>query len=143
VIAVVQGEARGFGCALVGQCDLAIASTSAEFSMPEMDGNLPPTLAISAVLGKVPPKPLMDMVLLRSRISARRALEIGLLSDLCEAGELETRIAETVARLKDRSRPALCAVKEYMSLAPYMDPAGAARLGANLLSVVLSSPREG
>ena len=51
VMAVVQGEAKGFGCALVGQCDLAIAADVAKFSMPEMDANLPPTLAMSAVLG--------------------------------------------------------------------------------------------
>ena len=47
VLAVVQGEARGFGCALVGQCDLAIAVESARFSLPELETNLPPTLAIS------------------------------------------------------------------------------------------------
>src|SRR3954469_6588635 len=34
VIAVVQGEAKGFGCALVSQCDLAIASDDAVFSLP-------------------------------------------------------------------------------------------------------------
>src|SRR5256885_15991116 len=34
VLALVQGEARGFGCALVGQCDLTIASENATFSMP-------------------------------------------------------------------------------------------------------------
>jgi enoyl-CoA hydratase len=55
VVAVVQGEARGFGCAMVGQCDLSIAAEGTQFSLPEMDTNLPPTLAISAVLGKCHP----------------------------------------------------------------------------------------
>src|SRR5918997_120240 len=96
VIAIVQGEARGFGCALVGQCDLAIASENARFSMPEMDVNLPPTLAISAVLGKVPPKRLLSLVLLRNQISAREALDLGMLSDVAPAIELDSRVAETV-----------------------------------------------
>ena len=42
VLAAVQGRASGFGCALVGQCDLAIAADDAVFSLPEMDHDLPP-----------------------------------------------------------------------------------------------------
>jgi enoyl-CoA hydratase len=139
VLAVVHGEARGFGCALVGQCDLAVAAEGAQFSMPEMDVNLPPTLAISAVLGKVPPKRLLHLVYTRDRIPAQEALALGILSEVVPAAGLEDAVARTVSRLTDRSRPALCAVKEYMGVAPYVDPAAASRLAANILSVVLSS----
>lgn len=142
VIAVVQGEARGFGCALVGQCDLAIASENAEFSFPEMDINLPPTLAISAVLGKVPPKRLLQMVFSRRKIDAREALSLGLLSEVVSRTNLDGALQAMLDTMVDRHRSSLCAIKEYMANAPYMDPAGAARLGANLLSVVLSSPDE-
>ncbi len=141
VIAVVQGEARGFGCAFVGQCDLAIAADSATFSLPEMDTNLPPTLAISAVLGKVPPKRLMHLVYTREKILAKEALEIGLLSEMVPASELDAATAKTVSRIADRSRPALEAVKEYMGIAPHLDPAAASRYASALLSVVLSSNR--
>ncbi|MFT4095624.1 MAG: enoyl-CoA hydratase/isomerase family protein [Rhodoblastus sp.] len=140
VIALVQGEARGFGCALVGQCDLAIASEAAVFSMPEMETNLPPTLAISAVLGKVPPKRLLHLVYTRRQIRAAEALEIGLLSEVVPASELETALQATLATLTDRSRAAVCAVKEYMAVAPHVDPYAASRLASNILSVVLSSP---
>src|SRR5690606_27804450 len=54
VIAAVQGRAKGFGCAFAAQCDVTIAHVEARFSLPEMDGNLPPTLAISACLPKMP-----------------------------------------------------------------------------------------
>lgn len=140
VIAVVQGEARGFGCALVGQCDLAIAADTALFSLPEMDANLPPTLAISALLGKVPPKRLLDMVLTRRRIGAAQALEMGILSEIHPRESLTDAADETIARLIDRSRPALCAVKEYLLTAQRLDPAAAARLAANTIATVFSSP---
>lgn len=140
VIALVQGEARGFGCALAGQCDLAIASETARFSMPEMDGNLPPTLAISAVLGKAPPKRLLHLVYTRRQIGAAEALDLGLLSEVAPASELEAALEATLATLTDRSRAAICAVKEYMAVAPYVDPYAASRLASNILSVVLSSP---
>src|SRR5262245_59405821 len=55
IIAVVQGQAKGFGCALVSQCDLAIAADDATFALPELDHDLPPTLAMSAMLHKLPP----------------------------------------------------------------------------------------
>jgi len=139
VIAVVQGEARGFGCAMVGQCDLSIAAEGAQFSLPEMDTNLPPTLAISAVLGKVPPKWLMHLIYTRAKIGAAEALELGFLSEVVPAEKLDSALAATLAKLTDRSRPALAAVKEYLAVAPHMDPHAAARYASTLLSVVLSS----
>jgi enoyl-CoA hydratase len=142
VVAVVQGEARGLGCALVGQCDLSIAAEGALFSLPEMDTNLPPTLAISAVLGKMPPKRLMHLIYTRAKIGAAEALALGLLSEVVPPGELDSAVAATLARLTDRSRPALAAVKEYLAVAPHMDPHAASRYASTLLSVVLSSKDE-
>lgn len=142
VIAVVQGEARGFGCAMVGQCDLSIAAEGTTFSLPEMDTNLPPTLAISAVLGKVPPKRLMHLIYTRAKIGAAEALALGFLSEVVPAAELDSAVAATLARLTDRSRPALAAVKEYLAVAPHMDPHAASRYASALLSVVLSSKDE-
>jgi enoyl-CoA hydratase len=142
VVAVVQGEARGLGCALVGQCDLSIAAEEALFSLPEMDTNLPPTLAISAVLGKMPPKRLMHLIYTRAKIGAAEALALGLLSEVVPAGQLDSAVATTLARLTDRSRPALAAVKEYLAVAPHMDPHAASRYASTLLSVVLSSKDE-
>ena len=54
--------------------------------------------------------------------------------------ETSASLEEIAAAMTDRTRPSLCAVKEYMSVAPYMDPHAAARMAGNLLSVVLSSP---
>jgi enoyl-CoA hydratase len=142
VLALVQGEARGFGCALVGQSDLTIASENATFSMPEMETNLPPTLAISAVLGKVPAKRLLHLIYTRAKISAAEALQIGLVGEVVARSSLDAALDATLSRITDRSRPALCAVKEYMLAAPFIDTAAAARLASNLLSVVLSSPAD-
>jgi enoyl-CoA hydratase/carnithine racemase len=142
VIAVVQGEAKGFGCAFVSQCDLAIASDDAVFSLPELDHNLPPTLAISAMLHKLPPKRILHMVYTRRSIGAQEALAIGLVSEVVPRAKLDEAVEKTLAHLLDRNRAALCGVKEYMNAALHTDPHSAARLAANLLSAVVSSPRE-
>ena len=142
VIAVVQGEAKGFGCAFVAQCDLALASDDATFSLPEMDHHLPPTLAMSAMLHKVPPKRMLHMVYTRTSIGAAEALSLGILSEVVPRASLDAAVEKTLSCLLDRNRAALCGVKEYIGAALYTDPHGAARLASNLLAAVLSSPRE-
>ncbi len=142
VVAVVQGEARGFGCAFVGQCDLAIAADTAIFSLPEMDNNLPPTLAISAMLHKIPPKRLTHLVMTRETFTAAEALAFDVVSKVVARADLEQEAAAYIADLASRNRRALAAIKEYMGTAPYIDPQAAARLGANLLATVFSSREE-
>jgi enoyl-CoA hydratase/carnithine racemase len=129
VLAVVQGEAKGFGCAFVGQCDLAIASENAVFSMPEMDGNLPP-------------KRLLHMVYTRDKIDAAEALKLGIVGEVVSRAALDAGVERLLSRLVDRKRSALCAVKEYMLNAAHLDAGSAARMAANILSVVLSSTEE-
>ena len=142
VIAVVQGQAKGFGCALVSQCDLAIAADDATFSLPELDHDLPPTLAISAMLHKIPPKRILHMVYTRRTIGAAEALSVGLVSEVVPKASLNDGVEKLLAHFLDRNRAALVGVKEYMGAALYTDPHGAARLASNLLACVLSSPRE-
>ncbi len=142
VIAVVQGKALGFGCAFVAQCDLAIAAEDASFSLPELDHHLPPTLAISAMLHKIPPKRILQMVYTRRPIGAMEALAIGLLSEVAPRNALDDSVERLLVQLLDRNRAALAGIKEYIGAALYADPNGASRLAANLLSCVLSSPKE-
>lgn len=142
VLAAVQGKASGFGCALVAQCDLAIAAEDAMFSLPEMDHNLPPTLAISAMLHKVPVKRMLHMVYTREGITAAEGLALGIVGRVVARSALDDAVRQTAAKLLDRNRAAICAIKEYALAAPYADANGAARLAGSLLATVLSSPKE-
>jgi enoyl-CoA hydratase/carnithine racemase len=142
VLAAVQGRAKGFGCAFAAQADITIGEADARFSMPEMDGNLPPTLAISAALPKMPAKIVLDMVLTRDEIDACQAFTHGLISRIAPKGGLKDATEAYVAKLADRDRDALVAIKEYMRLAPTMDLAGQARYGANLISVEMTSQKK-
>jgi enoyl-CoA hydratase/carnithine racemase len=107
-----------------------------------MDHDLPPTLAISAMLHKTPIKPLMHMVYTRESIGAAEALSLGIVGRVVPAAGLDAAVRETAAKLAGRSRAAICAIKEYSLTAPYADPNTAARLAANLLATVFSSPKE-
>ena len=139
VLAVVQGPALGFGTAFVGVCDLGIASEAARFAFTEMDHNLPPTLAMSAVIDKIPMKQLMHMVVTREQIGPEQALAIGLISQVTTSAKLAEATRTTIGRLIDRDRSAVCAVKEYLLAGHKVDAATSARLAANTIAVILAS----
>src|SRR3546814_4172776 len=61
VLTLVQGRALGFGCAIVGASDVAIAAASARFALPEMKHGIPPTFAISALVPRVAATPVADL----------------------------------------------------------------------------------
>lgn len=143
VIAVVQGPALGFGTAFVGVCDLAIAAAeTARFAFTEMAHDLPPTLAMSAAIDKMPAKHMMHMVLTREEISADTAREYGLVSQVVPKATLDEAAKATAALLLDRDRGAVCAVKEYLLNALTLDTASSARLAANTIATILASQKK-
>jgi enoyl-CoA hydratase/carnithine racemase len=139
VVGAVQGAAFGFGCAMATACDVTIAADNATFKLPEMTHNLPPTLAISALMPKVPRKALAWMVYAMPEIDAQAALQLGIVSAVVPLANLDAAVAETLKTMTARSPAALGAVKEYLRTAPMMEPRGAAAYGVALLSGVLAS----
>jgi len=139
VVCVVQGAAHGFGCAVAAACDVTIAADIAKFKLPEMAHNLPPTLAISALISKVPRKAIAWMVYAMPELDAATAQQLGIVSAVVPAVKLEAALAETLATMTARSPAALIAVKDYLRSAPMMEPRGAAAYGVALLSGVLTS----
>jgi enoyl-CoA hydratase/carnithine racemase len=139
VICVAQGEARGFGCAVAAQCDITIAARTALFSLPELDTTIPPTLAMSALLQRVPPKTIAHLVYTRQTITADEARQFGLISQVNERAELDAAVDHIVANLVEKPRGALTTIKEYLWSALYVDAAASAHLAQNMISVAMSS----
>lgn len=137
-LAVVQGAALGFGCALAGCCDILLAGEGSRFRLPEMTKGLPPTLAMAA-LDKVSAKGLGYLVYSTAEVDARAALAIGLASAVHPDAQLAAaaqKLADTVA---GQPLDAVRAVKEYLRHAPHMEPRGRADFAASVIAGVLSS----
>jgi enoyl-CoA hydratase len=139
VVARVQGAALGFGAAMAGACDLTIAADNARFQLPEMHRDLPPTLAISALMARVPRKALTHLVYSMAEIDAATALQLGIVSQVVPLADLDGALAKLLATMTARSPEALVAVKDFFRAAPYMDPRGTADYAGNLLAAVLTS----
>jgi enoyl-CoA hydratase len=138
-LGVIKGQASGVGCALAALCDLSIASDDAVFRVPEMDHGIPPTLVMSALLGKTPYCGIAYLVLSREPISASQAMAWGVVSKVVAADNLAAEVLALTNRLLECPAASVQAVKEYLRSASRMDTVGATSLAANLIAAVLSS----
>lgn len=139
IIGVVQGRALGVGCSLAALCDLTLASDKSRYSFPEMKHDLPPALAMSALLDKVSPKAIAYMVYSTDEIEAGEAKEMGIISRIVATSDLESEVSRISDFMLDRSSASLIAVKEYLRSAPSMNPTAFADFASNLLANVLAS----
>jgi enoyl-CoA hydratase/carnithine racemase len=107
VIAQVHGIATAAGCQLAASCDLAIAATSARFAVSGINVGLfcsTPAVALSRGVG---PKQAFDMLFTGEFISAAKAAEIGLISQVVEDGTLESAVSAKAAVIASKDPAAV------------------------------------
>jgi len=139
IIGVVQGRAIGFGCALAALCDITIAADTARFQFPEMGHNIMPTMAMSALVDRVPRKALMYLIYSAAVVDAQRALSFGIVSDVVPEAQLDAAVKTLCETMSKAPAAATPAVKEYVRNALTMDVPAAIDLARNLHSVINSS----
>ena len=104
VIARVHGLATAAGCQLVASCDLAVAGRSAGFALPGGNGGWfchTPSVPVARAIGR---KRLMELALTGDVIDAATALDWGLVNRVVPDDELDTAVAELLARATRGSR---------------------------------------
>jgi enoyl-CoA hydratase/carnithine racemase len=99
VIAAVHGAALAAGTGLVANCHLAIASEDATFGLTEIRIGLWPFLIYRSVAIAVGERRATELALTGRILTARQALDYGLVGAVCPAGELAARAAEIATRL--------------------------------------------
>ena len=139
VVAAVQGRALGFGCAITSCADITIAADNAVFQMPEFGENIMPTIAMSALLGKVTAKRLMYIAYSTAEMSAERAERMGFVSEVASRAKLDMAVDRICAQILKAPQAAVLAIKEYARVAPSMDIRGAIDYARSLHAVINSS----
>ncbi|WP_433066573.1 enoyl-CoA hydratase/isomerase family protein [Dactylosporangium sp. CS-033363] len=104
VVAAVNGIACGGAFYLLGEADIIIAADSATFFDPHTTFGMPAVFEPLHLLRRMPLGEVLRLALLGSaeRMSAQRALEIGLASEVVPAADLRTAattVAATIAAL--------------------------------------------
>jgi enoyl-CoA hydratase/carnithine racemase len=131
----------GLGCALAGTCDVTIASRTAAFSLTELEKDLPPTLAITGLLGRVMPKAIGEMVFSRRVVLADEALRIGLASRVVGEDDLDAIVGELTGTLASNALRALATVKRFLAVAAYGAQPANADVAAEMIGAALAELR--
>jgi len=121
IIARVNGASIGGGTGLVAVCDIAIASENAKFSLSEVKLGLVPACISPYVIRKVGEGRCREFFLTGERLTARRALEAGLVNQVAPLEQLDQAIQEKAAQLISSGPDALAMCKELLKNVPAMD----------------------
>ncbi len=103
VIAAVEATATAAGCQLVATCDLAVASTTAQFATPGVHIGLFSSTPMVALSRNVPRKQAMEMLLTGDMISAEDAYRIGLVNRVVEPGKARGQALELARKIAGKS----------------------------------------
>ncbi|MDZ7675438.1 MAG: enoyl-CoA hydratase-related protein [Acidimicrobiales bacterium] len=117
VIGAANGTAVGGGLEILLGCDIVVASSEAEFGLPEVKRGLMPGGSGTAISRRVPLGVALELALTGERIDAIRAREIGLVNHVVAPAQVQDaamRIAEQIAANAPLS---VTAVKELVRLA--------------------------
>jgi crotonobetainyl-CoA hydratase len=99
-IAAVNGFALGGGTEIVLAADLAVATENATFGLPEVKrGILAAAGGAFRLQTQIPRKIAMEMLLTGDPITARRALELGLVNAVAPQGDLMEAAFKLAARI--------------------------------------------
>jgi enoyl-CoA hydratase len=139
VLALVTGKAVGLGAALAASCDITFAAEDATFILPEMNHGIPPCLAMSGLLHRVPVKQIAWMTYSTLPIDAQEALRLGLVTKVFPAAQLEEQAASFTARIDGHKQTAMVGVKDFLRSAPSLDVQALSDFASNLLSTIVSS----
>jgi methylglutaconyl-CoA hydratase len=116
-VAEVQGDAFGFGFGLAILCDFVLVAEHVALGFPEMHAGLPPA-AIMAYLGEYAlPRFAFPLVLFGDPIDPQRALQIGLISQVCSADRLVRDADALVERICQLDPAATRRCKEFFQTA--------------------------
>lgn len=121
VVAAVNGAALGGGFGLALTCDLAVAADTATFGTPEVKVGLFPMMVAALLVRHVGRKRALELALTGERISAGRALELGIVNRVAPAPDVAKEAVALAASLAELSPAVLRLGREAVYTAADME----------------------
>jgi len=112
-VAEVQGDALGLGFGLAIACDFVLVAENASLALPELRSGIAPS-DIMTYLGRCAlPRVAFPLVLFGDPIGPIRALQVGLISQICAPEQLVGEANALVARILRLDTTAVRRCKEF------------------------------
>lgn len=102
-VARIKGYCLAGGMGFMLACDIVIASDDARFGTPEVNVGLWPMMIGALIFRNVLQKKAMEMILLGERLTAEQALDMGLITRIAPAAELDGEVEKVLSALAGKS----------------------------------------
>jgi isohexenylglutaconyl-CoA hydratase len=121
LISVVEGAAFAGGLGFVAVSDVAIAATDAKFAVSEVTLGLAPAQIAPFLVRKIGLFEARRLALTGKRFDATAAREIGLVSEVVDAGRLDAALLETLNAIGRCEPQAIAATKSLLRRSSPLD----------------------
>lgn len=141
IVAAVNGHALAGGLEMMLACELAVASRTALFGVPEVTiGLLAGGGGAVRLPAQLPMKHAMRLLLTGKPVSADEALRIGLVNDVVEPGEVYPAVLELAGQIRDAAPRSVAATLQLaQAVASGMHEEQAWKLNDELLAELFAS----
>lgn len=102
-VAKINGHCMAGGTGFMLACDIVIAKEDAKFGTPEVNVGLFPMMIGALIFRNVPRKKAMEMILLGEKLTAQQALEMGMVTRVVAADQLESEVADVLTKIASKS----------------------------------------
>lgn len=139
VVARIAGDCFAGGLGLAAACDLSVAVDTARFGFTEVRIGVAPAIISVVCLPKMRRGDAAELFLTGDRITAARAVEVGLVNRAVPADALDAAVEDLVGRVVLGGPLALAASKRLIATVPDMDRAEAFAATAALSASLFAS----
>src|ERR1044071_3885129 len=115
VVAAVRGRALAGGCGLATGCDIVLASSGARLGHPADKIGFVPAMVRAILRRNVSEKRAFELITRGGEISASEAERVGLVNQVFDDAEFETRVERYVSDFERVSRSAVVLTKRLLS----------------------------
>lgn len=145
IIAAVRGRALAGGCGIATAADIVLAAESAQFGYPEIKVGFVPAMVMAILRRSVSEKRAVELLATGEIISARTALEIGMINRVFADAAFDNEVQSYAAKLATRSSSALALTKSlfYQMDTVAFDAALSAGVQTNALARLTEDCRRG
>jgi enoyl-CoA hydratase/carnithine racemase len=102
-LAKINGHCMAGGTGFMLACDIVIAKESAKFGTPEVNVGLFPMMIGALIFRNVLRKKAMEMILLGEKLTAKQALEMGMITRAVPEDQFESEVENVLKTITSKS----------------------------------------
>jgi methylglutaconyl-CoA hydratase len=139
VVGRIAGHCMGGGVGLAAACDISVIADDAKAGFTEVRIGVAPAMISVVCLPKMRRADAAELFLSGERITAERAVAVGLLNRVASRDDLDDAVAEVVDKVVAGGPAALAAAKRLLREVPDLDRAAAFAMTESLSGELFAS----